>query len=62
MARKGDFMKWIDHQVDTDAGLERKVEEYLNEMIIEQKLTALRTQRGFYAKMNVTSRGGERLQ
>jgi hypothetical protein len=40
MARKSDFMKWIDHQVDTDAALERKVEEYLNEMMIEQKITA----------------------
>ena len=46
MARKSDFMKWIDHQVDTDADLKRKVEEYLNEMMIEQKLAALRTQRG----------------
>ena len=35
MARKSDFMKWIDHQVDTDAALKRKVEEYLNEMMIE---------------------------
>jgi len=46
MARKSDVMKWIDHQVDTDADLKRKVEEYLNEMMIEQKLAALRTQRG----------------
>ena len=46
MARKNDFMKWIDHQVDTDADLKRKVEEYLNEMMIEQKLAALRAQRG----------------
>jgi predicted XRE-type DNA-binding protein len=46
MARRSDFMKWIDHQVDTDADLKRKVEEYLNEMMIEQKLAALRTQRG----------------
>jgi DNA-binding Xre family transcriptional regulator len=46
MARKSDFMKWIDHQVDTDAGLKRKVEEHLHEMMIEQKLTTLRTQRG----------------
>jgi DNA-binding Xre family transcriptional regulator len=46
MARKSDFMKWIDHQVDTDADLKGKVEEYLNEMMIEQKLAALRTQRG----------------
>ena len=41
MARKSDFMKWIDHQVDTDADLKRKVEEYLNEMMIEQKLAAV---------------------
>ncbi len=46
MARKSDFMKWIDHQVDTDTALKRKVEEYLNEMMIEQKLATLRTQRG----------------
>lgn len=46
MTRKSDFMKWIDHQIDTDAALKRKVEEYLNEMMIEQKLAALRTQRG----------------
>jgi DNA-binding Xre family transcriptional regulator len=46
MARKSDFMKWIDHQMDTDADLRRKVEESLNEMMIEQKLAALRAQRG----------------
>jgi DNA-binding Xre family transcriptional regulator len=46
MARKSDFMKWVDHQVETDADLRRKVEEYLNEMMIEQKLAALRTERG----------------
>jgi DNA-binding Xre family transcriptional regulator len=46
MVRKSDFMKWIDHQVDTDADLKWKVEEYLSEMMIEQKLAALRTQRG----------------
>ena len=46
MARKSAFMKWIDHQVDTDADLKRKVEEYLNEMMIEQKLAALRSQLG----------------
>jgi len=46
MVRKSDIMKWIDHQVDTDADLKRKVEEYLNEMMIEQKLAALRSQRG----------------
>jgi DNA-binding Xre family transcriptional regulator len=46
MARKGNFMKWIDHQIDTDADLKRKVEEYLNEMMIEQKLAALRARRG----------------
>jgi DNA-binding Xre family transcriptional regulator len=46
MARKSEFMRWIDHQVETDADLKRKVEEYLNEMMIEQKLTALRNQRG----------------
>jgi DNA-binding Xre family transcriptional regulator len=46
MARKSDFMKWIDHQVDSGADLKRKVDEYLNEMMIEQKLAALRSQRG----------------
>ena len=46
MARKSDFMKWIDHQIDTDADLKRKVEEYLNAMLIEQKLAALRSERG----------------
>jgi DNA-binding Xre family transcriptional regulator len=46
MARKSDFMKWIDHQVDTAADLRQKVEESLNEMMIEQKLAALRAQRG----------------
>ena len=46
MARKSDVMKWLDHQVDTDTDLKRKVEEYLNEMMIEQKLAAHRTQRG----------------
>jgi DNA-binding Xre family transcriptional regulator len=46
MARKSDFMRWIDHQVETDADLKRKVQEYLNEMMIEQKLAALRSQRG----------------
>ena len=46
MARKSDFMKWIDHQVDTDTRLKRKVDEYLNEMMIEQKLAALRNERG----------------
>src|SRR2546426_4659145 len=46
MARKTDFMRWIDHKVDTDANLKRKVDEYLNEMMIEQKLAALRNERG----------------
>ena len=46
MARKSDFMRWIDHQVDTDADLKRKVEEHLNDMMIEQRLAALRAQRG----------------
>ena len=46
MARKSDFMKWIDHQLDTDAALRRKVEEHLSEMMIEQKLAVLRSRRG----------------
>ena len=46
MARKSTFMKWVDHQLDTDAELKRKVEQSLSEMLIEQKLAALRAQRG----------------
>lgn len=46
MARKSSFMKWIDDQVATDADLKRKAEEYLDEMMIEQKLAALRAERG----------------
>ena len=46
MARKSDFIRWIDHQLDSDADLKRKVEEYLNEMMIEQKLATLRARRG----------------
>jgi transcriptional regulator with XRE-family HTH domain len=39
-------MTWVDHQVDRDTDLKRKVEEQLNAMMIEQKLAALRTRRG----------------
>ena len=46
MARKSSFMKWIDHQLEADLLLKRKAEEYLDEMMIEQKLAALRGQRG----------------
>jgi DNA-binding XRE family transcriptional regulator len=46
MARKSAFMEWVDQQVDTDADLKGKVEEYLNEMMIEQKLAALRGRLG----------------
>lgn len=46
MVRKSDFMKWIDRQLDTDAGLRLKVEEHLDEMMIEQKLPGLRIQPG----------------
>src|SRR2546428_12399173 len=46
MARKSDFMRWIDHQVETDADLKPTVEESLNEMMIEQKLAVLRSERG----------------
>jgi DNA-binding XRE family transcriptional regulator len=46
MARKSAFMKWVDQQVDADADLNRKVEEYLSEMMIEQKLAALRSRLG----------------
>ena len=45
MARESDFMKWIQHQIDTDADLKRKVEEDLNQMMIEQKLTAPQARR-----------------
>ena len=57
MARKSDFMKWIDHQIDSDADLKQKVEEYLNEMMIEQKLAALRTRRGMTQKQLATRLG-----
>src|SRR4030095_121597 len=46
MTRKTDFMKWIDHQVDTDADLKRKGDEDLNEKMIDKQLAALRKQRG----------------
>ena len=46
MARKSDFMKWIDDQVNADANLKRKVEADLGEMMIEQKLATLRARRG----------------
>jgi DNA-binding Xre family transcriptional regulator len=46
MARKSAFTKWIDRQIDSDADLKRKVDESLSEMMIEQKLAALRSQRG----------------
>src|SRR2546422_10487548 len=46
MARKNDFMRWIDHQVEPGTNLNRKVEESLNEMMIEQKLAVLRSERG----------------
>ena len=36
---ESDFMTWIQHQIDTDTDLKRKVEEDLNRMMIEQKLT-----------------------
>ncbi len=53
MARKSDFMKWIDHQVDSDADLKRKVEDYLDEMMIEQKLAALRHAR-LYSRLYIS--------
>ena len=45
-ARKSSFMKWIDQQVGADADLKRKVEEYLTQMMIEQRPAVRRTQRG----------------
>ena len=60
MARKSDFMKWIDHGLDPAADLKQKVEEYLNEMMIEQKLAALRTQRGI-TQAELAERLAERL-
>ena len=30
MARKSAFMQWVDHQLDTDAGLKLKVDQNLN--------------------------------
>ena len=41
MARKSEFMQWIDHQVETDADLKQKVEKCLRKMVIEQKLSVL---------------------
>src|SRR2546422_4918084 len=35
MARKSDFMKWVDHQVETDADLGRKAGDDRNELMIE---------------------------
>lgn len=46
MARKSNFMRWIDRQLDSDAALARKVAGYVSEMMLEQKLTALRLERG----------------
>lgn len=51
MTRKSDFMKWIDHQVDSDAALKRNVEEYLNEMMIEQELASLRNHGGAFSSV-----------
>ena len=45
MVRETDFMSWINHQVDTDADLKRNVVQYFKEMMIEQKLAELRSER-----------------
>ena len=62
MACKSNFMKWVERQIDTDADLKQKVEKYLNEMIIEEKLTALPLPCGPQKKMTGATRGGARLE
>jgi hypothetical protein len=42
MTPKSDFMRWIDHQIDTNTDLKQKIGECLNEMMIEQKTGRLR--------------------
>ena len=46
MGRKSEFMRWVDRHLDTDAALAQKVAEHVREMMLEQKLTALRIERG----------------
>ncbi len=45
MAKKTQFMQWIDRQLEQDPEFNRQVQEVLNEMRIEQDLAALRTER-----------------
>lgn len=50
MAKKTDFMKWMDAQLAEDPDLARAVEERLAEMRIEQGLVALREKKGLSQK------------
>lgn len=44
--KKTPFMKWIDHEVETDPRLARAVEELVAEMKLEQQIVGLREKRG----------------
>ena len=46
MAKKTEFMDWIDGQLKADPKLASDVDELLTEMKIEQELVALRVKRG----------------
>lgn len=46
MKKKTAFMRWIDGQLGADPRLAREVDELVNEMRLEQELTALREKRG----------------
>ncbi len=43
---KSEVMRWIDEQLEGDAALRQQVDERLNELRLEQELTALREARG----------------
>lgn len=46
MKKKTAFMKWIDRQIAADPRLAKEVDEIIDEMKLEQELTALREKRG----------------
>lgn len=50
MAKKTDFMKWMDAQLAEDPDLARAVDERLAEMRVEQDLVALREKKGLSQK------------
>ncbi len=50
MAKKTDFMKWMDAQLAEDPDLARAVDERLAEMRVEQDLVALRERKGLSQK------------